>query len=121
MDEEGCLYFRGRKDHQIKIRGFRIEPGEVEAALLEHPQVSQAHVRPFMTENREARLAAYVVRDAGQMETREFFSSIKAYLTDTLPLQMVPSCMGELDCFPLNANGKVDVSALPEPAALNRL
>jgi amino acid adenylation domain-containing protein/non-ribosomal peptide synthase protein (TIGR01720 family) len=38
------LEFLGRIDDQISLRGYRIEPGEVEAALTQHPAVQDAVV-----------------------------------------------------------------------------
>lgn len=54
---DGTLEFLGRTDFQLKIRGMRIEPGEVEAALAQHPDV-EAAVLVALGEGADRRLAA---------------------------------------------------------------
>src|SRR5262249_46369149 len=39
---DGDLEYLGRLDGQVKVNGVRVEPGEVEAALTAHPDVSAA-------------------------------------------------------------------------------
>jgi acyl-coenzyme A synthetase/AMP-(fatty) acid ligase len=94
---------------------------EVETALLTHPEIRHAHVRPFTRKSGEIGLAAYVVRAQGQEDEDAFFHTIKDYLKNTLPVQMIPGRMGELNSLPLNANGKVDGAVLADPVTLRRL
>ncbi|KOX18394.1 non-ribosomal peptide synthetase [Saccharothrix sp. NRRL B-16348] len=102
------LEYLGRTDEQVKIRGFRIEPGEVEAALLSHPDVREAAV-VARTDNGHTRLVGYVVT-TGPANLRE-------HLRRSLPDYAVPSAFVELDHIPLTANGKLDRAALPAPQA----
>jgi amino acid adenylation domain-containing protein len=36
---DGTLEFLGRRDTQVKVRGVRVEYGEIEAALMRHPEI----------------------------------------------------------------------------------
>ncbi|MGP9685815.1 amino acid adenylation domain-containing protein [Halomonas sp. AOP25-F1-15] len=109
--EDGQLEYLGRLDHQVKIRGLRIELGEVEAELL-----SQSEVREAVVVAQEgpggSRLVAYVVPQA---ESEFDTSSLRETLGQRLPDYMVPGVVAMLEALPLNANGKVDRKALPEP------
>ncbi|HEX5734993.1 MAG TPA: amino acid adenylation domain-containing protein, partial [Blastocatellia bacterium] len=109
----GEVEFLGRIDDQVKVRGFRIEPGEIESALLEDETLAQALVVARQDGGLDRRLVAYVVAQEGR---RVDPSRLREHLRRRLPDYMQPSAIVELDRLPLNANGKVDRRALPEPA-----
>ncbi|KQU89319.1 non-ribosomal peptide synthetase [Variovorax sp. Root318D1] len=110
-NSEGQLDYLGRIDHQVKIRGFRIELGEIEAQLLAQPEAREAVVVASQGTG-GARLVAYISAQAGQaIDT----ARLREHLGRALPDYMVPSLVVVLETLPLNANGKVDRKALPEP------
>jgi surfactin family lipopeptide synthetase A len=108
---DGQIEFIGRTDHQVKIRGFRVELGEIEAALMQHPEVSDA-VMIVREESGDKRLVAYVVRQQGAASGA---ADLRSFLKTKLPEYMVPASVVLLQAMPMTPNGKVDRRALPAP------
>jgi amino acid adenylation domain-containing protein len=104
LDTRGRLQFLGRLDDQVKIRGFRVEPGEVRAALLAHPGVSDA----FVTVTAEKELLAGCACAIPGLSATE----VSGFLGTRLPGYMIPGLWAMLPELPLTPNGKVDREAL---------
>ncbi|MDQ1701144.1 MAG: hypothetical protein QOF57_396 [Frankiaceae bacterium] len=114
---DGSLVFAGRVDHQVKVRGYRVEPGEIELVLTAHPSVAEGIVLPRTDAGGTVMLCAYaVVADGVAVDADD----VRAHLRAHLPSYMVPASLHLLEALPLNANGKVDVAALPDPESAPR-
>ena len=101
-NEQGELFFAGRKDFQIKYMGHRIELEEIERALSGVEGVERACC---VFDEKKGRLTAYYV---GEIEGKD----IRHTLSATLPVFMLPGTYVKLPEMPLNKNGKIDRKSL---------
>ncbi len=101
----GDLEYLGRNDTQVKIRGHRIELSEIEACLLDHPQIQQAIVLTH-----QENLVAYYVA-CTTLSPQQILDHLNQYL----PQYMLPATFIALKKLPLTPNGKLDHKALPQP------
>ena len=132
IQEEGTLWFRtgdrarrtengeieiiGRMDHLIKIRGYMIDPGEVEARIYEAiAQTGQSGIGSIKVVQKAVsgseHLCCYY--ESKQEMDRE---AVRQEITRSLPDYMVPRFWVRMDALPRNANGKVLLDQLPQPA-----
>jgi amino acid adenylation domain-containing protein len=107
---DGVIEYLGRIDGQVKIRGYRVETLEIEHHLIKDRLVREAVVLAKDLGGPSPELIAYVTGDA-ELDVNELRERLKRSLPDYL----MPSYVIRLDSMPLNANGKIDRQALPEP------
>ncbi|KAJ3325488.1 hypothetical protein HDV06_004347, partial [Boothiomyces sp. JEL0866] len=100
-NDDGMLEISGRMDDMVKIKSFRIELNEVAMAVDRHPDVKGAMV---LVKN--DMLVAYATPKEVVVD------SVLDFVSDILPHYMIPSEVVTLDVFPMNANGKIDKTAL---------
>ncbi|MCX6470066.1 MAG: amino acid adenylation domain-containing protein, partial [Corynebacteriales bacterium] len=110
MRSDGELDYLGRTYFQVKLHGLRIELGEIETALTALDTVASAAV--LVAEHRVgARLVGYVVPAPGAVVDVE---ATRVALTAVLPEYMVPAVLVSVPEMPVNANGKLDRTALAQ-------
>ena len=108
-DEKGCYTILGRADDMIKINGNRVDPSETEKAMKEAFDLDFCVVRQ-VKQGGMAVLCAWYTGDIVLGSER-----VTAILSEHLPYYMIPSYYMHIDEIPLNANGKVNKRALPDP------
>jgi acyl-CoA synthetase (AMP-forming)/AMP-acid ligase II len=110
-DDEGRLYFVGRRDRIIKTLGFRVSPDEVCEVLYASGEVVEGLVGSEPDGQRGEQIVAYVVlRDEGDL------GRLQRFCRTELPRYMQPSRIEVMDVLPRTSSGKFDLRAAQERA-----
>lgn len=109
LDEEGFLYFIGRRDTMIKSSGYRISPTEVEEILFQSGKVRGAAVIGLPDPLLGQQVKAFVVPKDGEILDP---AQLMAFCAERLPRYMAPKCIEVIQDLPKTSSGKVNYPAL---------
>ncbi|SFB99156.1 O-succinylbenzoic acid--CoA ligase [Halobiforma haloterrestris] len=109
-DEGGRLRILNRRSDRIVTGGENVDPGEVVAALREHPAVDEAAVVGLPDEEWGERVSALLVSTGDGLE----YASVLAHCDDRLAGFKRPKTLAVADELPRTASGTVDRDAVRE-------
>jgi acyl-CoA ligase (AMP-forming) (exosortase A-associated) len=112
-DEEGFLYFVGRKDEMIKTSGYRVSPTEVEEVAYSTGLIGDAVALGVDDERLGQHILLAVSPANGHVDSDELL----AVLRRELPRYMVPQHVVVRPSLPRSPNGKFDRNLLRQELA----
>ena len=107
QDDEGYLWFTGRKDDVISSAGYRIGPTEIEDCLLKHPAVVQAAVIGVPDDLRGNIIKAFIVPAEGYETSESLAGEIRNHVRGRLAAYEYPREIEFITELPLTTSGKV--------------
>jgi acyl-CoA synthetase (AMP-forming)/AMP-acid ligase II len=112
LDNDGFLWIEGRLTERIVRGGHNVMPGEIEAALFEHPAVVEAAVAGVPHSVLGEDVAAWVVLHHSATD-----EELRSFLLERLADYKVPRRITVVDALPRNESGKVVKSELVDRLA----
>lgn len=106
FDEDGYLYFLGRKKEMIKVSGFSVFPEEVETFLLTHEAVEKVAVIGVPDPKKGEVIKAFVVAKP-QFKGKITSAEIIEWAKPRISSYKVPQVVDFLDELPMSGVGKV--------------
>jgi acyl-coenzyme A synthetase/AMP-(fatty) acid ligase len=103
-DEDGYLWFLGRRDDIIKSFGYRVSPYEVERVMKSHPAVADCACIAEDAGPDKRLVAAYVIPHAASQVTPD---ELVAYAREHLAAYKAPKVVYLAREFPRTRNGKI--------------
>lgn len=108
-DDEGFLFFVGRKDDMIKTSGYRVSPTEIEEAAYDTGLVRDA----VAVGVEDAKLGQRVILVVSPAKNAEMdVDVLLARMRNVLPLYMLPKRIDVRSEIPRSPNGKFDRTLL---------
>jgi amino acid adenylation domain-containing protein len=109
MDEQGYLYFFGRKDDIIKSRGEKVSPKEIEDVLYSLPGIAEAAVLGVPDEVLGQAIRAVVaLREGAQLTEKD----VLRHCAERLENFMVPQSVIFMASLPKTGSGKINKRAV---------
>jgi acetyl-CoA synthetase len=103
-DEDGYIWFLGRKDDIIKSFGYRVSPYEIERVLKSHPEVADCASVGEEIEKDKVLVVAYVIMRPGSTTTAD---ELLAFGRSHLAGYKAPKTIYLANDFPRTKNGKI--------------
>lgn len=104
LDEDGYLWFLGRRDDLINTFGYRVSPYEVERVIKDHPDVADCAAVAEEPEPGKVVVAAYVIPRPDSGLTAD---AVRSYAGAHLASYKAPRIVYLVDDLPRTRNGKI--------------
>jgi acyl-CoA synthetase (AMP-forming)/AMP-acid ligase II len=112
-DEDGYIYFIGRKDEMIKTSGYRLSPNEIEEVIHRSRMVEE--VAAFGVPHPTLGQAIVIVAKKNSNAPTFSEEQILNLCREQLPSYMVPAKIDlRAETLPRNPNGKIDRKSLSQ-------
>ncbi len=109
MDEDGYVWFVGRKDDIIKSAGYRISPFEVESILQQHPAVMECAVTGVEDPKRGMAVKATIVLSPGYdtKDPKEMEVVLSTFAKENTAMYKCPRIFEFVKELPKTISGKI--------------
>jgi acetyl-CoA synthetase len=120
VDIVGRLFFHGRADDIIKSAGYRLGPAEIEAALLQHPDVAECAVVGLPDPERGQAVTAFVRLGDGATPSEALTKELQSRVRAKFGAHAYPRRVVYVSALAKTTTGKIDRRALRQdpPAEL---
>ncbi len=106
-DADGYYSYAGRSDDMLKVSGIYVSPFEIEAVLVEHPDVLEAAVIGVTDDDGLTKTKAFVVLEPGRAGDAAMRDALKAFVKQHLAAYKYPRAIEFLAELPRTATGKI--------------
>jgi acetyl-CoA synthetase len=137
VDQDGFWFLHGRSDDTIKVAGKRTGPGEIEAALMEHPAVSEAAVIGVPHEIKGETPVCFVILQSHATFSEQLREELKQQVVKFHGKTLLPQDLKFVKSFPKTRSAKIvrkiirarylhlddpqDISSIGNPEAIEEI